>query len=187
MYYTDAEVSLAEIGARLAAFRPNPDYPHDPYVLIAIQEAVLGAREGNFGVGACLVDGEGNVLVRAHNQMFQPYFRSDLHAEMNLMTRFEDAFRNYGSSRELTLYTSLESCPMCVVREITAGLGHVYHAAPDIESGMACTLERLTPVWVELAKRTEFAEAACSAELKELALQVWLVTANANQARVAER
>ena len=187
MYYSSAAKSFDEIVEVLAAYRPQPQYPHDAFIKMTVEEAVAGAREGNFAVGACLVDADGTVVERAHNQMFYPYSRSDLHAEMNLITKFEDRCRNIQSLRGYTLFTSLESCPMCVVREITAGIGRIYHAAPDAESGMACMLERLTPVWLQLAERVQFAEADCAPLLKELAQQAWLVTANERQARVSQR
>jgi hypothetical protein len=69
---------------------------------------------------------------------------------------------------------------MCLTRLITAGVGHVYHAAPDLESGMVYKLHELTPVWVELARRQEFAEADTSPELRQIAHQIFLVTANRN-------
>jgi len=186
-YYHVAGLSLEEIEARLASYTPDSRWAHDRWILIAIQEAVAGAKEGNFAVGACLVDASGRVVQRAHNQMFYPYFRSDLHAEMNVMTKFETRRKNIGGLREFSLFTSLEPCPMCVVRLITAGVGKIYHAVRDVESGMAATLERLTPVWVQLAQRLEFAEADCSPELKDLAMQAWLVTANDRQAKVGQR
>ncbi len=76
---------------------------------------------------------------------------------------------------------------MCLTRLITAGVGRVYHAAPDIESGMVYKLSDLTPVWVELARRQVFAQADCSPELQELAQQVFLYTANRNTDRLNER
>jgi cytosine deaminase len=178
--YAAASNTLDELERRVRAFAPDARRRHDAYVLVALEEAIAAAAEGNFGVGACLVDPTGNVVARGHNHVFQPYPRSDLHAEMDTMTRFEEVVRAPVSLRDYTLFTSLEPCPMCLTRLITAGVGHVYHAAPDIESGMVHKLHDLTPVWVELARRQEFAEADASSELKEIAHQIFLVTANQN-------
>ncbi len=103
------------------------------------------------------------------------------------MTRFEERLRQPISLRDYSLFTSLEPCPMCLTRLITAGVGHVYHAAPDLDSGMVCRLEHLTPVWVELAKRQEFAPARTSPALQEMASQVFLVTANRNTEQLKAR
>jgi len=185
--YNPASNSLEELAQKLHDFGPDPRSPHDPYVLITLEEAVAAARDGNFGVGACLVDPQGRVVERGHNRVFHPYPRSDLHAEMDTLTRFEERVRAPVSLRDYTLFTSLEPCPMCLTRLITAGVGHVYHAAPDLESGMVYKLQDLTPVWVELAKRQEFAEARTSHELREIACQVFLFTANRNTAQLQER
>ena len=176
-YYKSADYTLDELEARLHAFVPDPNLPHDPFAVIAIEEAIIAAREGNFGVGGCLVK-EGVVVQRGHNHQFKPYFRSDLHSEMDVMTRFEERMKERQDMRPYTLYSSLEPCPMCTLRLINSGVGKVLSIAPDEESGMARTIERLGSVWAGLAKRQEFAMADCSPELQELALQVWLVPAN---------
>jgi tRNA(adenine34) deaminase len=178
--YSAASESLEGLKQRVRAFMADPSHRHDPYILIALDEALAAAADGNFGVGACLVDPAGRVVARGHNHVFHPYPRSDLHAEMDTMTRFEEEVRAPISLHDYTLFTSLEPCPMCLTRLITAGVGHVYHAAPDIESGMVYKLKDLTPVWVELARRQEFAEADASPELKQIAHQIFLVTANRN-------
>lgn len=176
-YYQSSRYSLDELEERLRSFTPNPDHPHDPFAMVAIEEAITAAREGNFGVGGCLVK-DGAVVQRGHNHQFKPYFRSDLHSEMDVMTRFEERMQERQDMRPYTLYSSLEPCPMCTLRLINAGVGRVLSIAPDEESGMARTIERLGPVWSGLAKRQEWAMADCSPELADLALQVWLVPAN---------
>jgi tRNA(adenine34) deaminase len=178
--YSMASGTLEELDRRVRSFATDPAFRHDPYILVTLEEAIAAAVDGNFGVGACLVDPAGNVVARGHNHVFHPYPRSDLHAEMDTMTRFEEEVRAPVSLHDYTLFTSLEPCPMCLTRLITAGVGHVYHAAPDVESGMVYKLNDLTPVWVELARRQEFAEAEASPELKQIARQVFLVTANRN-------
>jgi tRNA(adenine34) deaminase len=185
--YVPASNSLDELEQRVRAHKPDPRFPHDPYVLITLEEAIAAARDGNFGVGACLVNPQGQVVERGHNHVFHPYPRTDLHAEMDTLTRFEERVRAVLSLRDYTLFTSLEPCPMCLTRLITAGVGHVFHAAPDVESGMVYKLHDLTPVWVELAKRQEFAAARTAPELQDIGQQVFLFTANRNTARLQER
>jgi len=79
--------SLQEIQAAMEAF--SPQKPDDRFALITLQEALAAAREGNFGYGACLVnESTGEVVERGHNRVFYPYFRSDLHAEMDLLDKY---------------------------------------------------------------------------------------------------
>lgn len=185
--YQEAPDPLDALEQRLKAFTLRPERTHDPYVIASIEEAIAAAKEGNFGVGAVIVDPDGTIVERGHNHVFHPHFRSDIHAEMDAMNKFEDRFTHVANMRDYTLFTSLEPCPMCLTRLITSGIGRVYHAAPDVESGMVSRLECLTPVWVELAKSQVFEQADCSPELSEIALQVFLVTANRNTGRLMAR
>ena len=175
-FYNSADMNLAQLEVQLARYTPDPRHSHDEFIKVCVEESIMAIKEGNYGVGSCLVK-DGKVVVRGHNQVLHPYFRSDLHGEMMVMTRFEDRFRNAPDMEAYTLFTSLEPCAMCTVRLITAGVGKVYWACLDPESGMMATMERMTPVWVELAKRQEFGPAACSATLSDLARQSWLISA----------
>ncbi len=185
--YPEVSDSLQELERKLRAIQPDPQAEHDPYVIAAVGEALAAAREGNFGVGAVIVDPQGQIVVWGHNHVFHPHFRSDIHAEMDAMTTFEDAFKDVSSMRDYTLFTSLEPCPMCLTRLITSGVGSVYYAAPDVESGMVSRLEHLTPVWVDLARSQVFAAAKCSPALADLALEIFLWTANRNTQKLLDR
>ncbi len=185
-FYSKADITIDELEKALAAYTPQAEYPHDEFVKICVEEACMSIREGNNGVGSCLVR-DGKVIVRGHNQGHHPYFRSDRHGEMTVMTAFEDQYKNAPDMHTYTLFTSLEPCPMCTVRLITAGVGQVYWGALDPESGMMATMERMTPVWAEMAKRQEFGPAKCSPELSRMSKQVWLISANTVQDRVRKR
>ncbi len=185
-FYQNASLDLQSLEEKLEKYTPSSDHPHDAFIKICIEEAISAVKEGNYGVGSCLVR-DGEVVVRGHNQVIFPHFRSDLHGEMTVMTDFEDRHRNAPDMETYTLFTSLEPCPMCTVRLITAGVGKVYWATLDPESGMMATMERMTPVWAEMAKRQQFADAVCSPALGEMARQVWLVSANRIQNKVRHR
>jgi tRNA(adenine34) deaminase len=80
--------------------------------------------------------------------------------------------------RDYALFTSLEPCPMCVVRMSAAGVGSVFYAAADSEGGMASGTERLPPVWAGLAGRMRIAAAESSPALRQMAAEIWLITAS---------
>jgi tRNA(Arg) A34 adenosine deaminase TadA len=169
--------ALDELERKVKQYECDPRYPHDSSILICIEESIAAAREGNFAVGSCLVDADGNVVERGHNHVPGTY-RSDLHAEMAVMTQFEERTKGAVKVRDYTIFSSLEPCPMCTIRLITAGVGHVFWAADDVETGMMRTLDRLTPGWVAMTHEQEFGSALCSPELKDWGWQVFLVTAN---------
>lgn len=151
---------------------------HDAFALETIKEAINAAKAGSFGVGAILVNNKnGKVIYRGRNKVFTES-RSDLHAEMDLLNTFET--NNKSESREmlknLTLYTSLESCPMCLCRIITSGLVEVYHIADDNGGGMVHIYDHLPPVWKDISQGRLFIKAECSDDLASIAEQVFLLT-----------
>ena len=164
---------LHEIGRTMQGIKPIKK--HDRFAFEVIDEAIKAANNGNFGVGAILVDKKTfNIEYRGQNKVFS-HHRSDLHAEMDVLTKFEED--NKGKSRELLkhfmLLSSIESCPMCICRMITAGVNEAYHIANDAPSGMVQTFYNLPPVWHEIAQGHIYQQADCSPELSVLAKEVF--------------
>ncbi len=138
---------------------------------VACVMALKAAINGNFGVGALLADNNNHIVIAAHNEVFRPHFRSDAHAEMRLLSLHEEG--KCGPLHDHTLYTSLESCPMCLCRIIVAGVTRVYHLADDVTGGMVNCRERLPDVWQTLQKKIEFRQAACLDVLRGLAWDIF--------------
>jgi tRNA(adenine34) deaminase len=171
----------------LNAYVADPAYPDDRFVLVTLREGLAGARERNGGIGACLVRrSTGEVLEVGHNRQFEPYLRSDRHAEMDLLDRYEDRMKRTRSSdpRDPTyrdprnmdgvvLYTSVEPCPMCLTRIINSGLKEVYYAAADLNGGMASRFDSLPPSWKNMAGDMILKPAACSPALRDLAARLF--------------
>lgn len=173
---------LHEIESRVNAYVPNKAYPDDPFIVITLLEAIGAIREGNGGIGACLVrEGTGEIVERGRNRQYEPYFRSDLHAEMDLLTRYEERVKGRRTRAAgnpsleqrkisgLVLYTSLEPCPMCLSRIVNMGIGKTYWAAADPEGGMGEKVKDLPPFWRNRASGQIFEPARCSAELRQIA------------------
>ncbi|MGR8935990.1 MAG: nucleoside deaminase [Gammaproteobacteria bacterium] len=158
-----------------AAYRPRPEYPDDGYVWLTGILALTAVASGNFGVGSILVNAAGDILVQGHNEVFKPYFRSDRHAEMVVMNRFEKSYPQLTDLSGYTLYTSLEPCPMCLVRLSTCKISKVLHAAGDATGGMVHQMHRLPPFWHDLARSKNFMQAQCCEELIVAAEQILLL------------
>lgn len=164
------------IRERVENFKPSNK--HDEYVKEAVLEAVKAAEEGNFGVGAIMVDNKtGEIVLRGRNKVFSDS-RSDLHAEMDVMNKFEALYgknsrKNIGN---YTLYTSLECCPMCFARLITSGIKEVYYGAEDEQGGMVHLKDNMPSKWKELMEGRTFEQAKCSKELAVLGEEVFLST-----------
>lgn len=178
---------LNEIEREINAYVPDPHYEDDPFILITLKEAIQGSTAYNGGIGACLVnEANGEVVERGHNRQYEPYFRSDLHAEMDVLNRYEDRmkvtriydphdshFSNPRNKQGLILYTSLEPCPMCLTRIINSGIKKVYYAALDEDGGMAHRFEDLPPFWQTLAQGMTIEPARCSPDLRILAIKLF--------------
>ena len=184
---TVAPEGLPELEKAIKDLSPDPQHGHDQYIIETIKEAFLAAQENNMGVGGVLVDGNGDIVERGHNRVFFPYFRSDLHSEMDLMTRAENRFKDSLEPGNLTLFSSLEPCPMCLTRLLTSGVGKVYYGALDPPGGMTTRMQNLPPRYIELARGREYALANCSTRVQELAWQVFEATVEANDLRLKQR
>jgi cytosine deaminase len=166
---------LSEIEKRLQTYEPSREtYPDDDLALMTCEEAFTAVTEGNYGVGSIIVSASGDVLFRGHNQVFHPYFRSDLHAEMVVMNAFEDHYRDISDMKGYRLYCSIEPCPMCIARVIAAGVGTVKYVAPDSGGGMVQTMMHLPQSWINLSKRQSFSQAQASPFVKQLALDIFM-------------
>jgi len=162
----------------LTDYQLNHEYPDDSYIWLTNILALRAIDHGNFGVGCVLIDVNANIVVQGHNEVFNPYFRSDRHAEMVVMDKFEDVHRGINKKENYTLYTSLEPCPMCLIRLITSDINTVLHAASDIMGGMVHKMQNVPPFWMELYNGKVFSQANCSQELINAANDIFLINAN---------
>jgi len=168
---TEPSISLGTLEEKILSFKPDPKYRDDKAGLVALQEALAAVKEGNHGIGACLIrEKTGEIVQRGHNRILQPYYRSDLHAEMDTLTGYEQRVKAQSQKvAGLVLYVSLEPCPMCLTRIIISGVQKVYYLAPDPERGMVYLFKNLPPAWQEIAKGRTYELAQCSPEMKDLA------------------
>jgi cytosine deaminase len=175
---------VADWRAYLLKYQPQPQHADDPYAWLTCALALQGVAAGNFGVGATLVDEGGRILAQGHNEVFHPRFRSDRHAEMVVMDRWEDGAPGPAGD---TLYTSVEPCPMCLVRLSSSGVRRVLYVAPDLPGGMVHRMDGLPPFWAEMARGQEYGRARCSPELVRAADQVFLLNLEGLTARIKAR
>jgi creatinine deaminase len=81
----------------------------DEYMKAAIDEAMIGLKEGGIPIGSVIVH-KGKIIGRGHNRRVQRQ-SAILHGEMDAL---ENAGRRSAEVyRECTLYTTLSPCSMC--------------------------------------------------------------------------
>jgi tRNA(adenine34) deaminase len=172
-------VSIDRLDKQIAGYHPDPAFKDDTYGFIVVKSALQSIKEGSGGVGACLVNQKtGRVVEYGRNRQYINYFRSDLHAEMDLLNRYEDRMKKKRSSntgegmrdcKDLVLVSSVEPCPMCLTRIINSGIKTVLYVVEDKTGGMVTRLDQLPPFWREFAADREFRKAVCSPELSQIA------------------
>jgi tRNA(adenine34) deaminase len=118
------------------------------------------------------------IIARGHNRQSSPYFRSDMHAEMDLLDRYEDFVRlpkrgNPCQTDGLVLYSSVEPCPMCLTRIINTGLKKTYYAASDPAGGMVHKIDDLPSFWKDAAAGRIYIKANCSPAMEQMAARLF--------------
>ncbi|MDO5435632.1 MAG: nucleoside deaminase [Clostridia bacterium] len=100
----------------------------------AFEEAWDSFRHGSIPIGAVIADENGNVILKEHNRGNEEgtVNRSISHAEANALHRLDTARYDPGT---LTLYTTMEPCPMCFGTAVMSNIKHVRYAARDPHCG----------------------------------------------------
>jgi tRNA(Arg) A34 adenosine deaminase TadA len=161
-----------KIETYLISFNPEPEYSDDAFAKAANIQALKSAMQGGYGIGSVLVDQDGKIIASGHNSQIQKN-RSDLHAEMALMTKFENSpgskkyMEQYVYKPGLTVFSSAEPCPMCFIRISTAGCDTKY-CTPGPEDGMVTRVSCLPPSWREMASRQKVEIGDCSPIMQKL-------------------
>ena len=105
---------------------------HEQCMRLALEQAQLAADLGEVPVGAVAV-WQGQVIGRGHNRK-----ESDLdptaHAEMIALRQAADFLQNWRLI-DVTLYCTLEPCPMCAGAMIQARLPRLVYGAKDTRFG----------------------------------------------------
>jgi tRNA(Arg) A34 adenosine deaminase TadA len=161
----------------LQKYRFSPEYPDDLYAWITDVIALRSVNSGNYGVGSIMVDSRNEIVALGQNLVFSPTFRGDLHAEMVALNHFEEENPQITNLKRFTFYTSLEPCPMCLIRLISSGINRVHYVASDPIGGMVNGITLFPPLWKELSEPQLFKTAQCSLELSKAAIEIMLINA----------
>ncbi len=103
----------------------------------ALAEADKAARIGEVPIGAVIVYEE-KIIARAHN-LKETTGDPTAHAEI-LALRTAAQLRQGWRLSGVTLYTTLEPCPMCAGAMVMARIGRLVYGAKDPKAGSAGTL-----------------------------------------------
>ncbi|WP_027590889.1 tRNA adenosine(34) deaminase TadA [Pseudomonas sp. RL] len=124
----------------MSKFSPIIDRSRDEHFMrLALEQARLGAAQGEVPVGAVLVR-EGEVIGSGFNA---PISRHDpsAHAEMVAIRAAAEAAQNYRLPGS-TLYVTLEPCSMCAGLIVHSRVARVVYGAAEPRAGVAVSQGR---------------------------------------------
>lgn len=103
------------------------------YMRLALEEAQKAYDLGEVPIGAVLVDGDGEVVAKGHN-MRENWQDATAHAEM---VAIREACEKLGRWRlsGLTLYVTIEPCPMCAGALVMSRIDRLVFGSTDAKAG----------------------------------------------------
>ena len=139
------------------------------YLRRAIELAREAERCGNLPIGAvvCL---DGEIIAEGMNSIWQPVGDMTRHAEMEALRSVPAHL--WSRSREVTLFTTLEPCPMCASAILLHQVGRLVFGALDPYGGIGVTTQSLPPYFREQFLLVEWIGPALPAECDPLCTRV---------------
>ena len=107
------------------------------WMRLAVEEADAAAKAGDVPVGAVAVV-EGELVARAHNQK-EALVDPTAHAEILLLRAAADKLGRWRLP-DVTVYCTMEPCPMCAGAMVQARIGRLVYAVDDLRAGAAGTV-----------------------------------------------
>lgn len=120
---------------------------HEHFMKEALKQAHLALEKGEVPVGAVAVY-KNKIIARAHNQM-EMLKDPTAHAEMLVITQASSALseakkEHRGSLEGVTLYATLEPCPMCAGALVMTKCESLVFGARDHKAGAVESLYKIT-------------------------------------------
>ena len=135
------------------------------YLHHAIRLAREAQRAGNLPVGA-VVSLDGEIVAEGMNSIWAPSLSPGRHAEIEALEAVPPEL--WTKAREMTLYTTLEPCLMCMGAILIHRVSRVVFGSGDSHSGASHVFGHLPPVFEERLQAMEWIGPALPAECDEL-------------------
>jgi len=124
---------------------------------ICFQKAVELAKEaqgaGNLPIGA-VINYQGEIIGEGRNAIWSPEFSLSRHAEMEAMRHVQAEMWQHAP--DMTLYTTLEPCLMCMGAVLLHGIGRVLYGSTDLYGGAGTVADHLPTFFKEQFSHTEW-------------------------------
>ncbi len=101
---------------------------------------------GSLGISAVIADPDGEVVAKGRNQLFDDADSCNMirntvvsHAEINALANLPQEYR---ASKDLTIYTTVEPCPMCIGALSMSRIRRVVIGSADDHAGATRLIEK---------------------------------------------
>ncbi len=131
----------------------------------AIKLAKAAKKAGNLPIGTVIVL-DGKVIAEGQNRLWFPVTDPGRHAEIDALDKVDASL--WMQAKEMTLYTSLEPCLMCLSTILLHKIGHVVYGAKDPRGGGLCTVGHMPPAFERFYKEMKITGPFMSEECDEL-------------------
>ena len=108
---------------------------HEDFMIMALEEAHQARKKDEVPIGAVLVDEQGKVVSKAHNNVIGQADPT-AHAEMLCIRDASLKISNY-RLLNMSLYVTVEPCVMCMGAIVHSRIAKVYFGADDPKWGAA--------------------------------------------------
>jgi tRNA(adenine34) deaminase len=110
-------------------------------------------KQGNLPIGAVICYG-GKIIAEGKNAIWHPTFNPNRHAEIEALRSVPEHFWEH--SREMTLYTTLEPCLMCMGAILLHQIGRVVFGSSDDFGGASTVIGHMPPYFENELSRIEW-------------------------------
>ncbi|MGW8318830.1 MAG: nucleoside deaminase [Candidatus Promineifilaceae bacterium] len=112
----------------------------------AIRLALEAEKENNLPIGA-VIGLDGKIIAEGKNAIWYPRYNPNRHAEVEALRNVPEHLWN--SSRNMTLYTTLEPCLMCLGAILLHQIGGVMYGSADGYGGASLVVGHMPPYFEE--------------------------------------
>lgn len=119
------------------------------YMLHTVKLAKAAVDSGNLPIGAVIVL-DGKIIAEGQNRLYVPVTNPGRHAEIDALRNVDPSL--WQSANEMTLFTTLEPCLMCLGTILLYHIGRVVYGAKDSRGGALCVVGHMPPSFEKFYK-----------------------------------
>jgi len=142
------------------------------FFIRAIRLACEAEKRGNLPIGTVIAL-EGKIIAEGQNAIWHPNFNPNRHAEIEALRDVPNHLWEF--SNDMTLYTTLEPCLMCIGAVLLHHIGRVMYGSSDNYGGASQVIGHMPTYFEEAVSRTEWIGPAYQRECDKLFERVMIL------------